>query len=84
MREVGWLGALMNTDALYTADLDPALLLGGLCCVQAPGAVSVHVAAGVCVCLCWKFKACARVDSQQLQTLGRSHSFSPRMKCKNA
>lgn len=52
MREVGWLGALMNTDALCTADLDPALVLGELCCVQALRAVSVRVAAGVCVCLC--------------------------------
>lgn len=37
---------------LSTADLDPALFLGELCCVQALRAVSVLMAAGVCVCLC--------------------------------
>uniref|UniRef100_A0A8C0ALY9 Transient receptor potential cation channel subfamily V member 2 n=1 Tax=Buteo japonicus TaxID=224669 RepID=A0A8C0ALY9_9AVES len=51
MREVGWLGALVNTNALCTADLHPALLLGELCSVQALRAVSVRMAAGVCVCL---------------------------------
>jgi len=30
------------------------------------------------------FKACALMGSQQLQTLGRFHSFCSRMKCKNA
>lgn len=52
LNKVGWLDALMNTDAFCTADPDPALLLGDLCAVQAlralecsPGswAVRLHV-----------------------------------------
>lgn len=35
LNKVGWLDALMNTDAVCAADPDPALLLGNLWSVQA-------------------------------------------------
>lgn len=87
MREVGWLGALVNTNALCTADLQSSFALGrAVLCSGSEGYKCPHGSWGVCLpgLWSWKFKACACMDSQQLQTLGRFHSFCPRMKYENA
>lgn len=80
MRGGGCLGALLGADALCAVNLVK------LRSVRAPRAVSVRRAGGVCLpeLWSWELKFCAHMDSQQLQMLGRSHSFCPRMKCQSA
>lgn len=72
--------------SLYSRSASSFALGRAVLCSGSEGYKCPHGSWGVCLpgLWSWKFKACACMDSQQLQTLGRSHSFCPRMKYENA